>query len=123
MVVLCSAASDSCDPMDCSPSGSSVHGISQQKYWSWLPFPSPGDLPDPGIKPASLVSSALADRFFTTRPSGKESRPNRKAEGEGIAGCYDSITKDVEAVVCRQVRIPDLDRRLSHKGCFLLLLF
>ena len=71
----------------------------------------------------SLVSPALADRFFTTRPSGKESRPNRKAEGEGIAGCYDSITKDVEAVVCRQVRIPDLDRRLSHKGCFLLLLF
>ena len=121
--MLCSAASDSCDPMDCSPSGSSVHGISQQKYWSWLPFLSPGDLPDPGIKPASLVSPALADRFFTTRPSGKESRPNRKAEGEGIAGCYDSITKDVEAVVCRQVRIPDLDRRLSHKGCFLLLLF
>ena len=123
MVVLCSAESDSCDPMDCSPSGSSVHGISQQKYWSWLPFPSPGDLPDPGIKPASLVSPALTGMFFTTRPSGKESRPNRKAEGEGIAGCYDSITKDVEAVVCRQVRIPDLDRRLSHKGCFLLLLF
>ena len=30
-----------CDPMDCSPPGSSVHGISQQKYWSGLPFPSP----------------------------------------------------------------------------------
>ena len=34
--------------------------------WSGLPFPSPGDLPDPGIEPVSLVSSTLAGRFFTT---------------------------------------------------------
>ena len=40
-----------CDPMDCSPSGSSVHGISQQEYWSGLSFPSLGNLPNPGIKP------------------------------------------------------------------------
>ena len=40
----------------------------RQEYWSGLPFPSPGDLLDPGIKPASLV---LAGRFFTTEPSGK----------------------------------------------------
>ena len=40
-----------CDPMDCSPPVSSVHGISQAKYWSGLPFPSPRDLPDPGIEP------------------------------------------------------------------------
>ena len=39
--------------MDCSPPGSSVHGISRQEYWSGLPFPSPGDLPNPGIKPTS----------------------------------------------------------------------
>ena len=39
-----------CNPMDCSPAGSSVHGILQQEYWSGLPFPSPGDLPDPGIE-------------------------------------------------------------------------
>ena len=43
----------SCDPMDCSPPGSSVHGVSRQESWSGLPFPSPGDLPDPGIKPVS----------------------------------------------------------------------
>ena len=42
-----------CEPMDCNPPGSSVHGILQAKYWSGLPFPSPGDLPDPGIKPRS----------------------------------------------------------------------
>ena len=37
--------------------------FSRQEYWSGLPFPSPGDLPDPGIK---LVSLSLAGRFFTT---------------------------------------------------------
>ena len=36
--------------MDCSPPGSSVHGISQARILEWLPCPSPGDLPDPGIK-------------------------------------------------------------------------
>ena len=54
-----------CDPIDCSPSGSSVHGILQQEYWSGWPRPSPGDLPDPGIEPTSLTSPALAGRFFT----------------------------------------------------------
>ena len=41
-------------------------GFPRQKYWSELPFPSPGDLPDPGIRPESLKSPALAGRFFTT---------------------------------------------------------
>ena len=40
-----------CDPMDCSPPGSLSMGFSRQEYWSGLPFPSPGDLPDPGIEP------------------------------------------------------------------------
>ena len=39
--------------MDCSLLGSSVMGFSRQEYWSGLPFPSPGDLPEPGIKPMS----------------------------------------------------------------------
>ena len=41
-------------------------GFSRQEYWSGLTFPSPGDLPNPGIEPVSLVSPALAGRFFTT---------------------------------------------------------
>jgi len=41
-------------------------GFSRQEYWSGLPFPSPGNLPDPGIEPLSLESPALAGRFFTT---------------------------------------------------------
>ena len=89
--------SDSCDPIDCGPPGSSVHGIlqarilesekkvkvkslsrvrffvtpwivahqappsmgfSRQEYWSGLPCPSPGDLPNPGIKLRSLALQA-----------------------------------------------------------------
>ena len=41
-------------------------GFSRQEYWSGLPFPPPGDLPDPGIKPMSLTSPALAGGIFTT---------------------------------------------------------
>ena len=55
--------SDSWDHMDCSLLGSSIHGISQVRILEWLPFPSPGDLPDPGIEP---MSAALAGRFCTT---------------------------------------------------------
>ena len=40
-------------------------GFSRQEYWSGLPCPPPGDLPDPGIKPTSLMSPALAGVFFT----------------------------------------------------------
>ena len=41
-------------------------GFSRQEYWSGLPFPSPGDLPDPGIKPTSLRSPVMAGKIFTT---------------------------------------------------------
>ena len=56
-----------CDPVDCSPP---VHiplsmGFSRQEHWSGLPCPPPGDLPDQAIEPASLMSPALAGRFFT----------------------------------------------------------
>ena len=46
------------DPMDCSPPGSSVHGILQEEYWSGLPSPSPGYLPYPGIIPGSPTLQA-----------------------------------------------------------------
>ena len=58
-----------CDPMDYSLPGFSVHGKStpsRQEYWSGLPWLPPGYLPNPGIKPASLKSPALADRFLMT---------------------------------------------------------
>ena len=46
-------------------------GFSRQEYWSGLPFPPPGDLPDPGIELVSLASPALAGVFFATVPPGK----------------------------------------------------
>jgi len=45
-------------------------GLSRQEYWIRLPFPSPGDLPNPGIEPASPVPHALAGGVFTTEPFG-----------------------------------------------------
>ena len=51
-----------CDPMDSLP----ITGFSRQEYWSGLPYPPPGSLLDPGIKPTSLMSPALAGGFFTT---------------------------------------------------------
>ena len=47
-----------CDPIDCSPPGSSVHGIPQARILEWLPFPSSGGLPDPGIKSGSPTLQA-----------------------------------------------------------------
>ena len=47
-------------------------GVFWQEYWSGLPFPSPGDLPDAGIEPTFLVSSALAGRFFASVPPGNK---------------------------------------------------
>ena len=52
--------------MDCSLPGYSAHGISCQEYWCGVPFPTAENLPDPEIKPVSLVSPALAGGFFTT---------------------------------------------------------
>ena len=55
-----------CDPTDYNPLGSSVQGILQQEYCSELPFPPPESLPNPGIEPTSLMSSASEGRFLTT---------------------------------------------------------
>ena len=44
-----------CDPMDCSPPGSSVHEILQARILEWVACPPPGDLPNPGIEPSSLA--------------------------------------------------------------------
>ena len=47
------------DPMDCSPPGPLSMGFSREEYWSGLPFPSPGDLPNPGTEPESPKAPAL----------------------------------------------------------------
>ena len=65
LLFSCQAVSDSfVNSLDCSPPGSSVHGIFQVLAWGGLPFPSPKDLPDPGIEP---TSPALPGGFFTAQ--------------------------------------------------------
>ena len=56
-----------CNPVDCSPPGSSVHGILQARYWSRGLCPPLVALPDPRVEPASLMSPALGGRLFTAR--------------------------------------------------------
>ena len=53
-----------CNPMDCSQPGSCAHGVLQARILEWVAMPPPGDLPDPTIKPVSLMSPVLAGRFF-----------------------------------------------------------
>ena len=56
------------DLMDCNRQAPLSMGFPRQEYWSGLPFPPLGNLPDPGIEPMSPI---LADKFFTTEPLGK----------------------------------------------------
>ena len=57
--------------MHCSLPGSSATGIFQARTLEWVAIPTPGDLPDPGIKPTSPETPAFAGRVFTTEPPGK----------------------------------------------------
>ena len=59
------------DPMDCSPPSSSSMEFSRHEYWSRFPFPSPRDLPDPGIKPGSPTLQADA---LLSEPLGRVER-------------------------------------------------
>ena len=52
-------------------------GFPRQEYWSGLPFPSPGDCPNPGIELTSHASPALAGGFFSSEPSGKPLAQNK----------------------------------------------
>ena len=52
-------------------------GFSRQGSWGGLPFPTPGDLPHPGIEPASLAPPALEGGFFTAETPGKPLWQNR----------------------------------------------
>ena len=68
----CSVMSDSCDPMDWTRQAPLSVGFSRQEYWCGLPFPSPGDLPNPGIKPRS---PALQADSLPSEPPGKPTKP------------------------------------------------
>ena len=91
--------------MDCSLPGSSVHGIFQAKVLEWLPFPSPGDLPNSGVEPGSPTLQA------DTLPSEPPGKPGELEEGqfslarrereEPLSG--NRLHKEVTACMCTYV--------------------
>ena len=60
-----------CDPLDCSPAGSSVHVILQARILEWVAFPAPGDLPNPGTEPRLLCLLHYKVEPLPSEPSGK----------------------------------------------------
>ena len=72
---VCAKSLQSCptlwDPVDCSCQAPLSMGFSRQEYWNGLPCPLPGNLPDLGIKPVSVVSPPLAVGFFTISTTGE----------------------------------------------------
>ena len=68
-----------CDPMDCSPPGSSAHRIFQTRILEWVAISYSRDLPDPGVESTSSSSPALAGRFLTTAHS--EEKPGTFSSG------------------------------------------
>ena len=69
-----------CDPMDCSQSG--CMELSRQRYWRGLPFPTPGDLPDPGIEPGS---PALQADSLPTELQGKLKTLSKNCRGRNTS--------------------------------------
>ena len=69
-----------CNPMDCSLTGSSVHGISQARILEWVAIPSPGDLPDLRIEPAFLALQA--DFCIAGRRPSKPEKVKKKKKRE-----------------------------------------
>ena len=67
----CSVVSNSVTPRTIAREAPLSMGLSQQGYLSGLPFPPPGDIPNPGTEPGSPVAFALAGGFFTAEPPGK----------------------------------------------------
>ena len=61
-----------CNPTDCSPASSSVHGIIPGRILKWVPFPTPGDLPTPGIQPTSPEAPVSADNSLPLSHPGSQ---------------------------------------------------
>ena len=100
-MLSCSVLSDFCNPL-----GWGAHHIPQtmgffrQEYWSGLPFPPPGDLPDPGIEPGSPVSPAVAGRVFITEPPVKP-----QVEVRVISNFSGHTTYTGSCLALREIRI------------------
>ena len=89
-------------PMDCSQPSSLSMESSRQEYWSGLPFPTPGDLSDLGIKPVSLGAPALAGGFFPIEPAGYRSekgQEERLSHSHSVSSFNDNHKENCE--ICK----------------------
>ena len=121
-----------CDPMDYIACQAPLSvGFSRQEYWNGLPFPTPGDPPDSGIGPVSLISFALAGIIFTTNATweaprwvgGGDSSVHNSRECLQFCSCFCSISK-VCVCVCMCVcviptTLQSSKARLCLKSLFL----
>ena len=78
--VSCLVVSDPVTPWTVPTSPPLSMEFSRQEYWRGLPYSTPGNLPDPGIRPTSLASPALVGRFSTTAPPGQLELYNREEQ-------------------------------------------
>ena len=103
-----------CDPMDSIGWDSSESmGFFRQEYWSGLPCPPPGNLPHPGIEPASLMSPALAGRFFTNSTTWPRLILKGPMEQELVLGghwIWYTMKSRPEAGACLGLRSPQCTR-------------
>ena len=84
-------------------------GFHRQEYWSGLPFPPPGDLPDPGMEP---ISPALAGRFLTSKPPGKPQVGTRIIKQDRVR-----LTKSNFVLYFTFLPISNLDFKMQHFLC------
>ena len=80
-----------CDPWTVALQAPLSMGFPRQGYWSGLPFPSPGDLPDPGIEP---TSAALAGGFLNTRAQNRSLQRDKTLRSKGFYLFYEIEMKD-----------------------------
>ena len=88
-------------------------GFPRQEYWRWLPIPSPGDLPNPGMEP---TSPALEGRFFTTELPGKPKIQTTKAQC--ILSCFSRIRlfANPQTIACQASLSMGFSRQESWSG-------
>ena len=109
-----------CNPMDCSHEAPPPMGFSRQEYWSGLPFPSPGDLPNPGIEPGSPTLQADT---LTSEPPGKPQSNSCDAMDCSLPGS--SVHRTRQARILEWVAIsfsrgssqPRNQTRISYISC------
>ena len=103
-------------------------GFSRQEYWSGLPYPSPGDLPYPGIKPMSVASLALAGGFFTTSATWDAATwelSNSSRQADFSLRCNncrneDNWQQNIIVMEGNQVSLESMEEPGKSRGCLII---